>query len=434
MEWWLLCLLLFGGMLVLMFLGMNIPFSLGIMAVIGIFVTFRQPTAGFVIVINEAYLRGTSFLILGVPLFILLSEIILAAGISKDAYESMSRLFCRVPGSLGVATTSMATMFAALTGSSLANAAIIGRVAVPEMTRHGYDKGLAAGVVVGGGALGILIPPSLPMIFYAMFSEESVSKLFMAGLIPGLVASLMMILYVVTLAKLKPAMAPAGNRVRFSDAMRTSYRLIPLAILIVTMFGAFYFGVATTTEIGAVAAFIAFLIGLAYKRLGWQNVKQACIAAGRTTVMIMWILIPALAFGTVLAYGKVTQNLAQWVIDLPVSPTMILIAINVLLFILGCILETGAIQMVIWPILIVVAQALGFNLIWFAVILLIQMEIGQITPPVAIILFAMKAIAPDIPLKDIYRGVIPYVIILLAVVILVMVFPQLALWLPMGGK
>jgi len=430
MEWWLISIILFSSMLLLLFLGVNIPFSLGFVAVVGILFLWDNPQAGLLTVANEAYHRGTNFIVLAVPMFVLLAEIIMAGKISGEAYDAISKYLCRVPGALAVTSTILSAFFAALTGSSLANAAITGRVAIREMVRYKYDKSLAGGVIVGGGVLGILIPPSLPMIFYSMFSEESVSKLFMAGLFPGILSALLMIVYIIIYSKLKPAVAPALPRVSFIAAVKASYKLFPMVFLIVTMFYAFYAGIATTTEIGAFAAFCALLIVILYRRLHWADIKQCWLRTAHTTLMLLWILVGALAFGTVLAYAELPQHLTELVIGLPLSPIMLIIAINIFMIFLGCILETGAIMMVVWPLLIIVAQALGWDLIWFAVILVIQMELGQITPPVGIVLFGMSAIAPEVSVTQIYKGVLPFVFIQVVVLCLIIAFPEIVLWLP----
>ncbi|MFC1967359.1 TRAP transporter large permease [Chloroflexota bacterium] len=431
MEWWVLGIILFAGMLFLLFLGINIPFGLGFVAIIGIFLVWDNPVLGLMVIANEAYHRGTSFLMMAVPMFVLMAEIIMVAGFNRDAYDALSRFLCRLPGGLAVATTVLSALFAALTGSSVANAAITGRVAIEEMERHGYNNGLAGGVVVAGGVLGILIPPSIPMIFYALFSEESVNALFISGIVPAILGVTLMVIYIVTFAKLRPALVPPLPACSLKEAVKTSYKVIPLVLLIFFMIVAFYFGIASPTEIGGVAAFMALLITIVYRRLNsWEKFKLGLQAAVKTVIMLMWILVGALAFGTVLAYGGIAENLVDWVAGLPLSPFMILVGINIFLIVLGCVLETGAIMMVVWPLLIGIAESLGFNLIWFAVILVIQMEVAQITPPVGIVLFAMKGIAPNISVGDLYRGVLPFVGILILVVVLVIAFPQIALWLP----
>jgi len=430
MEWWLAAVIFFSAMLFLLFLGINIPFALGFVAVAGILILWNNPAAGFITVVHEAYDRGTNFLILAVPMFVLLAEAIMAGGISKESFDSLSRILCRVPGALAIATTVMASLFAALTGSSLANAAIIGRVSIPEMKRHNYNMGLAGGVVVAGGALGILIPPSIPMIFFAMFSEESVAKLFMAGVVPGIMCASLMIIYIIILSIVNPKMAPALPKVAFLPALKQGYKLYPLVVLILLMFIAFYFGIATPMEIGAVAAFLAFIMVFAYKKFTKAGFMAICRNTTHTTLMLLWILVAALAFGVVLAYVKVPQNLTQFVSGLPLEPLVILIILNIFLLLLGCLLETGAIIMVVWPLLIIVAQAMGWDLYWFAVILVLQMELGQMTPPVGIVLFGMRAIAPEITVREGYGGVMPFVAILVFSIGLIIAFPQIVLWLP----
>jgi C4-dicarboxylate transporter DctM subunit len=430
MEWWLIGLLLGGLLLIFLLSGQPIPFILGFLAVVGVFFFWKKPQAGFYTIMAQGFSQGSNFLLFAVPMFILVAELFIVSELHTDAFTAINNWAGKLPGSLGVAVLALGTFFAAVTGSSLANAAIMGKVSIPTMEKKGYSRSLAGGTVAAGGTLGIIIPPSIPLIFYGLFSEESIGKLFIAGVIPGLIISFMMMSYVVIRAWMDPKVAPREPFLGWKNAINGTFRIIPLILVAAFMFVGFYFGLATPSEIGAIGAFLAFIIGLLYRRLSWPKLKHAFLATIHTTVLLMWILIGALAFGQVLTYTQVLQNLVESVAALPVSPFVILLAINLFLFIVGCILETGTIIMVISPMLIAIARSLNFDLIWFGILFVINLELALITPPVGFNLFIMKSIAPQISLIEIYRGVIPYIMILILGLVLIIAFPQLVLWLP----
>ena len=430
MEVWQLALILGGGLLLFLLLGIPVPFALGIITIIGTFLVWENPLGGLMGIISQASHQSTNFLLLAVPLFILMAELLLSSGISGDVFEALSRWVGRIPGGLALATLIMGGGFAAVTGSSLANAAIMGRVSIPEMLKRDYSKRLAGGCVATGGTLGILIPPSIPMIFYALFAEVSVGKMFMAGFIPGAILICFFGIYIMVHSILKPSIAPYRPKFHFKGAVGTSYKLIPLIALVIFMLYSFYTGVATPTEVAGLGAFVSLVIALAYRRLNWSRLKDGLFSTVRTTLMLMWILIAAIAFGQVLTYAGILHWVTQWVAGLSVSPIIVIIAIFFFLLVIGCVLETGTIIMVIGPLLISIAQAIGFDLIWFGVFFVINLEMALVTPPVGFNLFVMKGIAPDIPMGDIYRGVLPFVLCLVIGLALVVIFPQIALWLP----
>lgn len=418
-------------MLLLMFLGIPVPFTIGLVTVVATFLVWSgNPIAGLAGLTAQALSQTSSFLLTAVPLFLLMGELLLESEINKDVFEAFSAWLGWIRGGLAVATVVMAALFAAVIGSSAANAALLGRVALPEMKRKGYSDNLSSGSIAAGGTLGILIPPSIAMIFYALFAEESVLKLFMSGVFPGMFLAALFCIWVLIHVKTKPMVAPAREPFVLATALKTTVKLVPLIILIIFMWYSFYFGVATPTETAAVGVFVAFVLGFAYKRLNLAKVQRALVNTAKVTAMLMWIFVPALALGQVLAYTGVLTTLTNAVTDANLSPGALLLIMFFLLFVLGCIIDTSTILMVVLPILIELARAVGIDLVWFCVFFVINNELALITPPFAVNLFVLKGIAPELKTHDLYSGVLPYVVIMSISLVVLFFFPQIALWLP----
>jgi tripartite ATP-independent transporter DctM subunit len=308
---------------------------------------------------------------------------------------------------------------------------VIGGMAVPEMVNRGYNKRLATGSVAAGGALGVLIPPSILLIIYGIIAEQSIGQLFIGGIIPGIVLTLLRIAYFIGRVVIDPSMAPREKEVTWEDRFRCLWKILPLVILALFMFVALYTGIATPTEVAGVGCFASVLIAATYRRLSWQAVKEAFEKTARTTCFVIWILVAASSFGYVLSFLRVPQNLVNWSLSLEVSPFVILVAVNLLLFVLGCIMDPAAIIMVTVPILAPLMQALGFDLIWFGVMFVVNMELAEITPPLGLNLYIMKSVAPPgITLNDIIIGSIPFMLLDIIGLVFVIIWPQLILWLP----
>ncbi len=429
MEWWLLLIIASVGLIFLMFAGVPIAFSLGFLALV-LGITLVGPKILYLFG-SLAYGKVNSFALVAVPLFIFMAEVILVSGATKDAFDMLHKWIGAAPGGLAIASQVGCTLFAAVCGASTATTAVIGGIAVPEMLERKYEKRLATGSIAAGGALGVLIPPSILLIIYGILAETSIGQLFIGGVIPGLLLASLFSTYSLIRCSINPSLGPPVKGISWRDRFSSLWKILPLLLLAVFMFGALYTGICTPTEVAGVGAFASVLIALAYRRLNFANLKEAFFRTARTTCFILWILVAASAFGYVLSYLQVPQQLCAWAVALPVSRYVILIGINLLLFILGCIMDPAAIIMVTVPILVPLVQELGFDLVWFGVMFVVNMELAEITPPLGLNLYIMKAVAPaEVTLSDIIRGAVPFMILDVVGLALVIIFPELILWLP----
>jgi C4-dicarboxylate transporter DctM subunit len=429
MEWWLILILASLVLLALMIVGVPIAYSLGSLA-IGLGILFTGPRI-FYLFGTLAFGKVNSFALVAVPLFIFMAEIILVSGAAKDAFEALDKWLSGLPAGLAIASQFACTLFAAVSGASTATTAVIGGMAVPEMVDRGYDKRLATGSIAAGGALGVLIPPSILLILYGVIAEESIGQLFIGGIVPGILLMMLRVAYFIMRVSLDPMKAPREKDYTWDERFRVLWRILPLVALAILMFGALYSGVATPSEVAGVGCFASILIAAAYRRMTWHFFKEALEKTARTTCFVIWILVAAASFGYVLSFLNVPQSLVNWTLSLEVSPYIILTAVNLLLFLLGCIMDPAAIIMVTVPILAPLMQSLGFDLIWFGVMFVVNMELAEITPPLGLNLYIMKSVAPPgITLNDIIIGSIPFMILDIIGLILVIIWPQLILWLP----
>jgi len=429
MPWQLMLVLIFGALLFMIFLGIPIAFSLGALS-LALSVILLGPKSFFLFA-TTAFGQLDNFSLAAIPLFILMAEVILHSGVSKNAFDMLSKWLNKVPGGLAISSQVSCTLFAAVCGASTATTATIGTIAVPEMLERGYDKHLATGSIAAGGALGALIPPSIYMILYGTLVEQSIGKLFIGGIIPGLMLSSMFILYIMIRCHFDKSLAPQLQGITWTDRWRSLNKIWPIVFLAFFMIFAIYFGIATPTEIAGIGCLFAFLIGFAYRRLNWKNVKAAFLSTCRTTCFIAWILVAASVFGYMLSYLQLPQKLSDWLVALSIPPIGVIIGINIILIFLGCIMDPAGILLVTTPIFAPIVISLGFDPIWFGVVFVVNTELAQITPPLGLNLYIMKGIAPPtITLNDILIGAVPFMFIDLIGLALVIIFPKIILWLP----
>ena len=430
MEWWMLGLLLMISLLLLLAIGMPIGFSLGFLSSCGIvfFLDIKQ----LYLLGQTAYTTPYNFVLVAVPLFIFMAEVLAAGKMSSDLFEAATNWLGRLPGGLASSSVCGCALFAALTGSSSANVAAMGTVCTPEMLKRGYDKRLATGSVAAAGALGILIPPSILMIFYGSLTDQSIAELFMAGVVPGVLIAVFFSIYITVLCKLNPNMAPFSDReVPWRRKFQSTIRIWWVLILLLVMLGGIYTGVCTPTEAAGLGATGSVVLAFAHRTLTWEKLKIAALRTVKVTCMVLFIMIGAMIFGYFLTHLGIPQQLVAWVGKLPVSRWVIMIAINILFIGLGCVLDAASIVMVTIPILYPITVSLGFDPVWFGVVATVNMEMGMITPPMGLNLFVMKGIVPpDVSIEDIIKGIAPFLLIQLFVLALVLAFPRLILWLP----
>jgi C4-dicarboxylate transporter DctM subunit len=428
MEWYVVAILAFVAMFAVVFAKVPIAFGLGLLGLLGLWALLGgKPALAFLG--NHPFSVLPQFTLVAVPLFIFMAEVILFTGISGDVFDLFHKWLDRLPGALAISGIIASAGFGAMSGSSTATAAGIGSVAIPEMQKRGYDDRLAAGSVAAGGGLGILIPPSLPLIFYGIITQTSVGKVFMATLIPGVIMAALESAYVGIVCKRNPRLAPRIPGVSWRDRAVSLKKVWPILVLIFLVLGSIYLGWATVTEAAAVGAFGSLCFALAYKKLNWSNLRGAMLATVRATGAVLIILVGALLFGYFLTVAQVPQQLSSFLVNLPVNRWVIMIGINMLLLLLGCVMEMATLMLVILPILFPPVVALGFDPIWFGAVFVINVQTGLVTPPIGMDLFVVKGIS-NISMVDIMRGAVPFTLSMIIVLILTMAFPQLSLWIP----
>ncbi len=415
---------------ILLFLGMPIAFALMFVGFAGISylasVEAALPIAARTVYEVSAYYPYTV-----IPLFIVMGGFAGSSGMTKDLYSTFDKWFRKLPGGLGIATIGACAGFAAVSGSSVATAATMGTVALPEMKRFNYHPRLATGTVAAGGTLGFLIPPSIGFIVYGMLTEQSIGKLLVAGMIPGLILAAAYMAIVVVWVKLNPSVAPVSPeavswREKFSALLGVWE---PLAIFLLVM-GGIYGGLFTPTEAGAMGATVLFLVAIIKRKLNRQNLVGALLEAVRISVMVLFLVAGANVFSYFLALSTIPMKVAGWAAALEVSPYLIHTIIIIIYLFLGCFLDAISMMVLTMPVIYPVILALGFNPIWFGVIAVLMMEAGLITPPMGLNIFTVAGVAKDVPIETIFRGVAPFLLSIFAIVILITIFPQLALFLP----
>jgi len=427
-----------GAAFLLFFSGMPIAFALGSVALL--FMFLFMPPANIAMIAQTFYGELNNFTLLAIPLFILMGAAIGKTRAAVDLYESTHRWLYRLPGGLGVANVTGCAIFAAMCGSSPATCAAIGGMGIPAMRQRGYPPGLAAGLIAAGGTLGILIPPSVTLIIYGIITEQSIGRLFLAGVVPGVMLAGLFALWVIYASVLQKRRVLAGTDTtqalveeRFSWRQRfeTIPRLLPFVLLIFVVMVALYGGWATPSEVAGVGALGALImVVLVYRVYRWREFKDILSGAARESCMIMMIIATAFLFTYVMSYLHITQSATEWVVSLPLSKWEYLFWVNVLLVVLGFFLPPVAIILMVTPVIVPGLEAHGFDLVWYGIVMTILLEMGLIHPPVGLNLFVINGIAPDITLKQIIYGVIPFIIIMLFAIVLLAVFPQIVMWLP----
>lgn len=442
--------------IVLFMTGMPIAFALGMTAVISIFL-FLEP--------SELELYGkflydsvNDFGLLAIPLFVLMGNLFGGSVASKHLFQAGEAWLNKVRGGLGMSSVLACSVFAALTGSSPATAAAIGRVAVPEMRARGYSSRVATGAIAAGGTLGILIPPSVTLILYGIAAEQSIGQLFAAGIIPGILVTILFIIWIfiaVTMEQRREARTPAtvaagaggaagggvGGEVAparyvipeysWSQRFAAMFRTLPFIVLILAILGVLYTGIATPSEAAAVGVvLVLLLIGLVYRGMRGRQFLHVLLETTNQSTMILLITAFSAVIATVLSFLSVPQDLALLVTELEINRWLIMIVINIFLLVMGFFLPPVSIIVMVTPVLFPLIIGLGFDPIWFGIIMTLNMEMGLITPPVGLNLYVLKGIAPDVPLKEILVGTLPYVGVLAVGIVILSIFPDLVTWLP----
>jgi tripartite ATP-independent transporter DctM subunit len=439
-----------------MALGIPVAFALGLTAMISV-VLFLTP-AEFGYFADFVFSSLNDFGLLAIPLFVLMGAIFGRSKASQDLLEAAHVWFGRLIGGLAMSSVVACSLFAALTGSSPATSAAIGRIAIPEMQKRGYPNGIAAGAIVAGGTLGILIPPSVTLILYGIATETSIGRLFLGGVVPGIMVTVLFCLWILLAMLLIRRSGSSGERPETqeeetSQALRGSggalqavagaenytwkhrfavlIKVIPFVALIIGVLSVLYLGIATPSEAAAVGAlFSLILVAVLYRSLNPRNLMDIAMETTRTSTMILMIVAFSAVLGQILSFLNVPQDLAQLITGLEVNRWIVFLGMNLLFLFLGFFVPPVAIILVTMPVLFPIITELGFDPIWFGVVMTLNMEMGLITPPVGLNLYVVQGIAPDIPLRDILVGSLPYVAVLAVGIVILALFPGLVTWLP----
>jgi C4-dicarboxylate transporter DctM subunit len=420
-------------LLVLMALGMRLGFAMLLMGFAG-FAYLTKFGAAIAVLGRVPFEVISNYDYCVLPLFLLMANLCLKAGLGRSLFIMTHNWLGRLPGGLSVATIGACALFSAASASGIATAATIGMVAIPEMQRYKYDKRLAAGCVAAGGTLGIMIPPSGILIIYGILTEQSISDLFIAGIIPGIVLALMFILMIYMWVRKNPTLAPKSGETSLKEKFMSITDSLEMIILILVVIVGLIIGWFTPTEAGAIGALGALVLPLIRRRLNWQGFKDAVIDSLHTTGVIFTILLGAIVFNSFLAVTTIPMEIAEWVSSLGLPPISVMAIILLVYLSLGTFLDEMSMILLTIPIFFPVVVELGFDPIWFGIVIVLVVEMGMISPPVGITMFVVKSIAPDITMATIFKGVLPFWVTTIIFAALLVVFPQIALFLPnIGG-
>ncbi len=422
-------------MLLLIWAGMHVAVVLGAVSFIGVWLIRGDPMIAANLLAQASQDAIASHIFGVVPLFVLTGFLVAIADVGKDAFEVANQLLRRLRGGLGIATVASNAVFAAITGISIASAAVFTRVAVPEMLRFGYNPRFAVGVVAGSSVLGMLIPPSLLMILYGFLANQSVGDLFTAGIVPGLVLALAYAVGIVLMATLWPRSVYQGGQVRaIADAALMPLptlvlKIFPSALLIVAVLGGLYAGFFTATEAGAVGAALALAIALLRRKLNLKTLWGVLTETGHVTVSVSFLIICATIYTRMLAMSGMPQFLVERMTQMGLGPTGFLMIYVAFIILLGMIIDSSSILLIVLPLMLPIAEQFGMNLIWFGVVTVVAVEIGLLTPPFGLSVYVIKSTLQDqrITLGDIFRGTFPFTVMMFAVLMLLIFVPQLSL-------
>jgi C4-dicarboxylate transporter DctM subunit len=416
-------------LVVLLYSKMPVGFAMGFLGLIG-FSYVVNFDAGLSLLARDVWDVFSSYNLTVIPLFVFMGQIAFHAGISRRLYDSAYVLLGHRRGGLAMTTVGACAAFSAICGSTNATAATMATVALPEMKRYGYDMGLATGTVAAAGSLGILIPPSVIFIVYGILTEQSIGKLFAAGILPGILLCLLFLFTIHLRVMKNPSLAPPGPKSSIRKKFRSFTGILETLILFALVMGGIFFGLFTPTEAAATGAFMTLLIAIIRRQLYWKGFIQSLADTTKISCMIMVIVTGAVIFGHFMAITRIPYLLADYVSSLPLPPHAIIGVIILVYLIGGCFMDALAMIMLTIPIFFPVVQKLGFDPIWFGVVIVLITEMGVITPPVGINVYVVFGVARDVPLEKIFRGVFPMLIALLVCNLLLILFPQIALWLP----
>ncbi len=419
----------FASLFILLFIRMPVGVSMMLVGTFGIWMI--RPQAAIPKLAGEIYNEASNYPLTIIPLFVLMGNLAGVSGMSRDLYDAAHAWLGHFKGGLASATVVGCAGFSALSGSSLAAALTMGRVSLPEMQRYNYDNGLATGAIAAGGTLGILIPPSAGFVIYAILTEESIGRLFMAGVLPGLMLTLFFIIAIWIVVFRSPEKAPANAEIRpLSERWAAMRRASWITGIIVLTIGGIYSGVFSAVEAAGIGAFLAVIVTAIRRELTAKNIIEVTSSTLKSSGTVFMILFGAFVFKTFIGFTGITFALSQWVEGLGLTGTQVVIAFLILFIFLGMFMDGFAILVLTVPLVQPIIEPLGVDMIWFGVLMVIALEMGLISPPVGVNVFVVKGIAEGVPLNTIFRGIWPFWFAMLAAMILVLMIPSIALLLP----
>ena len=411
---------------VLLALAFPVGIALGIAGAVGLLATGQSLD----IVGEVLYSAVDNFVLLSIPLFVLMSRLLMKTGLGDEIFELINAFLRHLPGGLAAGAVLCCAFFAAISGSSVTNAAAVGLVAIPSLVKHGYPKPFAAGLIAAGGTLGILIPPSIPFIVYGAIADQSVSRLVLAGVVPGIVVTLLILVYAVVVSRVRGYGTPEAP-LPWRERARALAGGVPLLAWPVLILGGIYSGIFTPTEAAAAAvALTVLLAGLVYRRLTWSALWSATRETVQVSAMILLIVAGAKLFGHVSTTMQIPQGFAQWLTAAGIGPVTFIGVTMLVLILLGDFLDPISIILIVVPVLLPSMAALHIDPIWFGVLLVINMELANITPPVGLNLFVIQGIQRDLSYPQVLRGTAPFMVVIVAALLLMWWQPQLSTWLP----
>jgi tripartite ATP-independent transporter DctM subunit len=431
MEWYVILFIMFACLALLMVIGVPVSFCFLFLNIIFGLVYFGSN--GIDQCVLSIYTNLNTFILLPIPLFILMGEVMFHSGIGPVLIRTIDKWIGRIPGRLSLLAVAAGTLFAALTGTSLASVALLGSVLLPEMRKQGYSTEMSAGPILGSGGLAMLIPPSALAVLAAAISEVSVGKTLMGIIVPALMLGGAMAFYIVTRCTLQPSVAAnyAVTKISFKEKISDTVKyVVPQSIIIFLVVGVIFLGIATPSEAAATGAMGTFILALCYRKLSWEVIKKSTTGTLSLSGMLFLILSGSGLFSQIIAFSGVSSGMAQFATRLDVPPLMIVVAMQIIILVLGAFMDVVSIMMITLPIFMPVVEMLGFDPIWFLVVFLVNIEMAGITPPFGMSLFVLKGIAKDIPMGKIWLASWPFLICDVVVIVLLIIFPDFALWLP----
>ncbi len=418
-----------GALIVLVLLRVPIAVALGTVGFLG-YAAVDGWRRALIAMGNVPFEMAEKYALTVVPLFVLMGAVAARAGMSRELYRAANAMFSGVRGALAMGTIGACAGFGAICGSSLATTATLTKVAIPEMQRYGYDLRLSTGVVASGGTLGILIPPSIILIIYALFSERSVPEMYAAALFPGIALTVLHIVVIAIIARLQPGRLPKVPGIPLRDRLLAVFDLWKMALLFAVAVGGIYAGIMSPTEAAAVSAFAAIVIAFATCGFGWRDLLESMMETVWTTGVLFFIAVTAFLFGYFMVITQLPMTVAVWVKGLAVPPYVVIFILVGVYIVLGCFLDSLSMIVVTVPVFLPLVQALGYDPVWFGILVVVVVEMGLITPPVGMNIFVIRAQLPEIPLATLFGGIGPFLAADMALIGLLLLFPGLALWLP----